>query len=394
MSFDTYVEGCMNASTSQDKLDWHFNGILREPNGGHHPLIVHLPSTSNLPSTNLCMTQDVDAFIAPYTRVIPIKDGLCCYLFLAPMSQERIDTHEYGTCIIERVNIPIKNVPHTLLLEVLGFGQLKCHISFPRMYREYHDLAGSDSSSSDSEGATVDSPPIPSGKDTFFTAEEQVHFVDFLWLPSLKKVMSAYEYSNIPSTHKHAASNGYSLNSIDRVSSSNVHLAVHEMRQLISQDESLKKYEDFFFTCSSFGSKHSFSGDLEAILGSIIDWSVLDTLNVFLDIATTITDKNRVSSLFLKSSSMYSVPSMYNLHQSDKYAFFTASLGRFGGVQVKQHVEGDDKPCKFIIYNCSKRTFAGKAKQDKFSGFAGKHFTAESLWHSCSDKKTVLTHVQ
>ncbi|GAA5817584.1 hypothetical protein MFLAVUS_011132 [Mucor flavus] len=147
-----------------------------------------------------------------------------------------------------------------------------------------------------------------------------------------------------------------------------------------------------FFLRSSFGSKHSFSGDLEAILGSIIDWSVLDTLNVFLDIATTITDKNRVSSLFLKSSSMYSVPSMYNLHQSDKYAFFTASLGRFGGVQVKQHVEGDDKPCKFIIYNCSKRTFAGKAKQDKFSGFAGKHFTAESLWHSCSDKKTVLTH--
>lgn len=393
MSFNTYVERCLAARTSQQKLDIHFNGFFRDPNGDKHKIVVDLPTAKDLPSTTLSITQDIDAFIAPFTRFVPVREGLRCSLFLTPMSEEKIDTLQHGNCRIGITEIPVKNVPHTFLFSMFAFGLLKCHIFFPRMYRGYNYHAVSDTESSDSDSDSPDSPPHRSQKETFFSTAEQAHFIDFLWLPALKKVMSTYDFTNIPSSHKHAASNGYSLNSTDFIDSSYVHLAVAEMRQMIALDLELRKYKHFFFVCSSFGSKHSFSGDLDTILGSIIDWDRLDVSNVFVDVATTITDDNRVSVLLLKTTSSSSVARKFDLHNEDKLEVYPVSLGDFGGISVKQKIVGDNKPSKFIVYSSTKTTFAGKLKPHLYSGFSGKHFSAMSLWHSCSDRKTLLTHV-
>ncbi|KAI8058906.1 hypothetical protein BDF21DRAFT_430246, partial [Thamnidium elegans] len=228
-------------------------------------------------------------------------------------------------------------------------------------------------------------------KQTFLDIDHQRYFVDKLLLPAFKNVCDAYTFTNIPSSFSHAASNGYLMHSTDFISSTYIHLAIAEMRRLILLDTDLLIYEDFFFNCSSFGSKQKFTGDLDSILGSVIDWTCLTPSKVYVDVATSVWNKNRVSSFFLRQSSQHYVPRYYYLDQEDKKKFFPASLASFGGLSVKPKIVGTQKPCKLIIYSSMKTTFAGKGKADLYTGFTGKHFRPMGLWLN-GDKQTVSSH--
>ncbi|KAG2228598.1 hypothetical protein INT48_003071 [Thamnidium elegans] len=337
MSFAEYVEGCLNASTGQEKLDWLMNGFSRDSAGNRYPFVVNMESNDDSLVSDLEYSQDVDAFIACNTETISLKEG-------------------------------IKDVPHTLFLTAEAYGKVDCFISFPAMYEEeIGSVLQTDSDDSDDEN---DVPQIRKKKQTFLDIDHQRYFVDKLLLPAFKNVCDAYTFTNIPSSFSHAASNGYLMHSTDFISSTYIHLAIAEMRRLILLDTDLLIYEDFFFNCSSFGSKQKFTGDLDSILGSVIDWTCLTPSKVYVDVATSVWNKNRVSSFFLRQSSQHYVPRYYYLDQEDKKKFFPASLASFGGLSVKPKIVG---------------------KADLYTGFTGKHFRPMGLWLN-GDKQTVSSH--
>ena len=150
MSFQDYSAHCINAIDFEERLDLHLNGLYRDPSGIKHPIVVEMDLDSTT-EPSLVFTQDIDAFIASNTRTLPVNDGIRCKVTLTPSYKSKMRLLEYGTYTIRNEVVNIKDIPHTVLCVVEGYGLLKCYISFPGMYTAYNIDS---SSSEDSEDET------------------------------------------------------------------------------------------------------------------------------------------------------------------------------------------------------------------------------------------------
>ncbi|KAG2228420.1 hypothetical protein INT48_005245 [Thamnidium elegans] len=395
-SFKQYVAACLRADTLEKKLDLHFNR-LRLKNSIKYPIIIDMTISDHNPlEFDHDITQDFDAFIASNTESIPLKEGVRCALFFAPKSQEKITTLDYGTCLVGEKTKNIKDVPHTLLASVEAYGRLKCYISFPSMCEDDDEtevLSGSDESESDNDDEIL--PKKSPRKKFFLSAAEQEDFIDRFFLPAIKESVSRYALTNLPGSYKHATSNGFSNMTTDYIDSSHLMYTTQLMRQIATNDPEFSMYKDFFFSCSSFGSKQMFRGNVEDILGSIIDWRILEKRKVFIDIATTLCDSERNSSFFVQDGCHHRVAALHAINLDEKKKFYPHCLSSFGNFSVKSKMASQDgvaiRPSKFIAYNSMKTTFAGKTGPSIFTGFTGKHFSGMGLWRA-GDTSTRMTH--
>ncbi|KAG2228453.1 hypothetical protein INT48_000310 [Thamnidium elegans] len=378
MSFQDYSAHCINAIDFEERLDLHLNGLYRDPSGIKHPIVVEMDLDSTT-EPSLVFTQDIDAFIASNTRTLPVNDGIRCKVTLAPSYKSKMRLLEYGTYTIRNEVVNIKDTPHTMLCVVEGYGLLKCYISFPGMYTAYNIDSSSSEDSEDETPTTI--------QYLFLSASEQEAFVDLVYLPAIKQVCGDYALSNISSSFKQAFQNGYSDDPKEFLSSTIIKGAISVMRTMTDNNPSLRRYKGFLISCSSFGSKQEIFGDivLSNILGNgVIDWTILDRTKVLLDVATTVTNIGRISSLFLKHNCQHVVAGLYGVKQEEKKRLFQSALSSFGGMSARPTTVAEGptvvKPRKLIVYNCMKRTFSGKEGHDVYTGFHGKHFTPEGLW--------------
>ncbi|GAA5817914.1 hypothetical protein MFLAVUS_011493 [Mucor flavus] len=265
----------MNAVHFEDRLDLQLNGLFKDPTGIKHPIVVDM-SLGNSGESTLMLTQDIDAFIA--------------------------------------------------------YGLVKCYISFPGMYLANINVGGSSSQSEDSsedEDATTFNY-------LFLSTLEQQQFVDKLFLPAIRQCCGDYNFTNISSSFAMAVNTyGYSDEPKEFLTSDILKGAINIMRLRTDTEPLLRKYKGFFVSCSSFGSKQDFFGDIvfDDILGSgLIDWSVLDKTKVLIDVATTVTNTSRVSSIFIKHNCKHVVAGIYNIRQDEKKRMFQSALSTFGGI--------------------------------------------------------------
>ncbi|KAI8081268.1 hypothetical protein BDF21DRAFT_452111 [Thamnidium elegans] len=170
------------------------------------------------------------------------------------------------------------------------------------------------------------------------------------------------------------------------------------MRTMTDNNLHLRQYKGFLISCSSFGSKQEIFGDIvfDSILGNgVIDWTVLDRTKVLLDVATTVTNIGRISSLFLKHNCQHVAAGLYGVKQEEKKRLFKSALCSFGGMSAHPTTVAEGptgvKPRKLIVYNSMKRTFSGKGGHDVYTGFHGKHFEPEGLW-SGSDQAVITSN--
>ncbi|KAI8047035.1 hypothetical protein BDF21DRAFT_485571 [Thamnidium elegans] len=389
MSFQDYSAHCINAIDFEERLDLHLNGLYRDPSGIKHPIVVEMDLDSTT-EPSLVFTQDIDAFIASNTRTLPVNDGIRCKVTLTPSYKSKMRLLEYGTYTIRNEVVNIKDIPHTMLCVVEGYGLLKCYISFPGMYTAYNIDSSSSEDSEDETPTTI--------QYLFLSASEQEAFVDLVYLPAIKQVCGDYALSNISSSFKQAFQNGYSDDPKEFLSSTIIKGAISVMRTMTDNNPSLRlivSHKGFLISCSSFGSKQEIFGDivLSNILGNgVIDWTILDRTKVLLDVATTVTNISRISSLFLKHNCQHVVAGLYSVKQEEKKRLFQSALSSFGGMSARPTTVAEGptvvKPRKLIVYNCLKRTFSGKEGHDVYTGFHGKHFTPDFYQTRFADNKT------
>ncbi|KAG2232094.1 hypothetical protein INT48_001162 [Thamnidium elegans] len=140
------------------------------------------------------------------------------------------------------------------------------------------------------------------------------------------------------------------------------------MRQIATYDPEFSMYKDFFFSCSSFGSKQMFRGN---ILQQHFATVSATRLSLFKTVVITVLPP------YMPSTSM----KIKNFIPIACHLLETFPLNQKWLV----------RPSKFIAYNSMKTTFAGKTGPSIFTGFTGKHFPGMGLWRA-GDTSTRMTH--
>lgn len=351
----------MNATSLEEKLDLHFNRLFLDGNGEKKHFKVETVDNPVV-EKEFMVTQDADAFIASCTKTIPIKENQRCTLHFSPSFDQALKRLQYGTIIHRNKKMNLKDLPHTLLISAIGDGFVNSYITFPKMYRKKNH------------------------KKPVLSEIDQEHFVDNLFLLSIRKVCTPVICNRLSKSYNHCVSKGITNHPSEFLSGGDIIKAIGEMRGMITRDKNLKKYSGFFFTTSAFGFKQSFHGDTDRILGSTIDWNKLREQPVYVDVATNIYDPNGPSTLFLNKSRMDQIAELYGINREDRKRFFPQGLSGFGGMSVEPKIFEISKPKKLIVYNDMKTTFAGSVGFKKNSGYYGKHWEPQELWNTESNK--------
>lgn len=346
------------------QVDLHLNGIICDDQGVKHRLNVSMLERE-IEQQDFAVSQDIDALIASELYEVPLSPTGRFRVHAFNVSEHVIRRLDFGSTIIDNKTVMLKDIPHTILFSSDSGALLKCNIIFPKMYNAENQSKFR------------------------FSNEDQEFFYNRIFIKAANNVCNPSVLSRIPKSYRHALGKGIHTQTGDFMYGQDLINVINEMRNIVSLDSELLRFSGFFFLLTAFGFKQPFTGDMTAILSSIIDWSQLDCSNVYVDIATNLYNRSKPSVIFALKSKMREIGEVYGIDKEDKPEYFPHALSDFGGCNFKPVIFTDTlKPKKLICYSDVKNPFVAGKGLDRITGYYGKHWVPQDLW---GDNNTVAS---
>lgn len=346
MDFATYVDKCFAATSFEEKLDLHLNGVIRNESGDKQKIVV-IPQVGVFEDALICET-NTDAFISEVTDNLVFKDSVRLQVSYNSNFSNAILRSGLGFISVNGVPTDVKDLPHTLLFETHGDANLKTYLIFPRM------------------------EPSTSNRNHYISSEDQKSFIDYLFLFAVEKVCPQSILNRMPPSYSSYSSRGLNNAPLVFLVASLAKEVVDFMKIVAIDIPEAKKFGGFKIITIGYGFKQQFA-DSNTILDSLIDWNLVDKRKTLVDVAVNCYNNcgNVPTTSFLRKDKYKEF--ITNILPATYAKFYPLLMADFGGFSMKKTASNELGIKKLIAYSDIKYNFdLGKSKQ---------FVDADGLWH-------------